>query len=243
MDLGYGAALVTGGGRRIGRAIALGLAREGLAVAVHYHRSAEAAAEAVAEIEGRGGRSVAVPGDLTERGIAERVLAEASAALGTVRVLINNASTFLPSGAGELGTEQLRGEMALHLEAPYRLAIEMARRLPAEECGRIVNLLDWRASHPDPRHFGYSLSKGALLGLTRALAAALGPRITVNGIAPGAILPPAGGGKGSGDYARDLPLAAVGRVEDIVRACVFLVRDADYTTGAVIPVDGGKHLL
>ncbi|MCI0650315.1 MAG: SDR family oxidoreductase [Planctomycetes bacterium] len=237
-------ALITGAGRRIGRALALAFAAEGVGIAVHYRDSRGDAEELAEEIQASGGKAVAIGADLAMPGGAETVFVEASSSLGAIQLLVNNASRFEPAGLDATDRARWEEELALHATAPYILSREVARHLPADSEGRIINILDWRAELPDPRYLAYSAAKGALHALTLALARALAPRITVNGISPGAILPPAGGaGKGSGDYVRDLPLARVGSTDDIVRACLFFARDADYVTGAILPVDGGRHLL
>jgi len=242
MEIEGRVALVTGAAKRIGRALAIRLAEEGMDVAVHFRNSAAEARQVVARIEESGRRAVALQADLDAPG-GEEALIEGAARLGPVRVLINNASRFLPSSAHESQAEDLEREFRLHVTAPFLLSRAFATRISPGESGRIINLLDWRASMPAPDTLPYSLAKSGLLHLTRNLAVAFGPDVTVNGVAPGTILPPAeGGGNHLEEAANRLPLGGPGEVEDVLLACLYLIRDANYTTGSVIPVDGGKHL-
>lgn len=246
MDLRDRTALITGGARRLGRAMAIGLADAGAKVAIHYRSSEDEAGQAVREIEASGGRATAVQGDLARPERAEEILAAAEAELGTVSILINNASIFDPRPFLEMSLADLRENQAIHTESALVLARSLALRLPPDATGAIVNLLDWRSSRPDPAYVPYGLSKSTLHAATAMLARALAPRIRVNGIAPGAILPPPGADGESEARHREIagrtPLARSGSEEEIVRAALFLIRDADYTTGCVLPVDGGRHL-
>lgn len=241
MDLMGKAALVTGGGRRLGREIALALAHAGMSVAVHY-RTSEAEAESVAsEIRAMGRLAVALPLDLRQLDRVPDLIDQATDALGPLSVLVNNASSFEPADIESTDRSRFASEFAVHVEAPYLLSRRFAQRLGPSAQGRIVNLLDWRAILPDANYLGYSVAKGALYSLTRNLALALAPHVQVNAVAPGAILPAEGTAKI--ESAEGLPAARAGAARDVANACLFLVRDADFTTGAVIPVDGGRHLL
>jgi len=241
-ELEGGVALVTGGARRIGAALSRALAARGYAVAVHHRSSPEEAEALSRDIEATGGRSLAFAADLDDVGAAERLFADVTRALGAPTVLVHNASRFERASLDEAEPALVRRELALHVESPLALSRAFAAALPDGAEGRIVALLDWRASLPDPEYLPYTIAKSALLALVRNLAVELGPRVTVNAVAPGAILPPAGGGKGLADLSADLPARRAGTVEDVVEACLFLIERAPYTTGAVIPVDGGRHL-
>ena len=253
MELSGCGALVTGGARRIGGAIATALAQEGARVAIHYRGSQEAAEARVAEIEEAGGTAVAVRGSLDSAAEAEALFASAVEAVGPIHVLVNNASTFRRSDITS-PVDSLVEDWGVHVEAPWALSRALAHQLPESaegqiSEGQILNILDWRATIPDPQYVTYCVAKGGLHALTLTLARALGPRIRVNAVSPGAILPlevsgeSAPSGPNPADALRDLPIPRMGEVDDIVRASLFLIRDADYTTGTVIPVDGGRHLL
>ncbi len=181
-------ALVTGAGKRIGRAIALDLAVQGWAVAVHYHRSRADADAVVAEIERGGGRAAAFCTDL---GREEEVVALVPAVverLGPLTLLVNNASRFERDEVTDATRNSWDTHMEANLRAPFVLSQEFASRLSAEDCGLIVNLLDQRVWNPTPHFVSYTVSKMGLWALTRTLAQALAPRIRVNGIGPGPTL-------------------------------------------------------
>ncbi len=183
------AALVTGAGQRIGREIARSLAGEGWAVAVHYNRSAEAAAKLVAEIEQADGRAIALQADLAQERESAVLVPRAVQALGPLGCLINNAAAF----ELDMIDTATRGSWDLHLEpnlrAPLVLAQAFAAALPAGKGGLVINMLDQRVWNTTPYFLSYTVSKAGLWTLTRTLALALAPRIRVNGIGPGPTLP------------------------------------------------------
>jgi len=132
--------------------------------------------------------------------------------------------------------------MRINLTTPFLLSQAFAAQLPETADGRIVNILDWRALRPGADHFPYTISKAALAAMTRSLAAALAPRITVNGIALGAVLPPADGGGGP-EVIEKVPLGRWSKDEEVQQALVFLLSGPAYITGEIIHVDGGRHLV
>ncbi|MCA8959774.1 MAG: SDR family oxidoreductase [Planctomycetes bacterium] len=240
-------ALVTGGAQRLGRAIAMALAREGVDIAVHYRTSEAEAARTVRDLRTCGVRAEAFRADLALPDESRALAHEVAQSLGPWRILVNNASRFVANGPASLSLDDVRVDAAIHLEAPLILSQALDAQLPDGDHGAIVNLLDHRAVHPDPRYASYSLAKASLGALTSLLAQSLAPRIRVNAISPGAILPPpeldaAAGREHLERVAARTPLERPGTEEDIAAACLFLVRDADFTTGTTIPVDGGKHL-
>lgn len=236
-----GAALVTGGGKRIGRAICLELARAGFDVVIH-HRSSKDAAEAVAE-EARalGRRAAIVQGDLAVEAEVRALIPEAVLAIGgPLAVLVNNASVFEDDRVGALGRESWDAHMDVNLRAPIVLAEAFAEQAPVGSA--IVNLLDQRVLKPDPRFFSYALSRNGLWWATRTLAQALAPRIRVNGVGPGPTLPSIH--QTDEDFAaeaRAVPLQKPGSPEAVAQAVRWLV-DAGLVTGQMIAVDGGQHL-
>jgi NAD(P)-dependent dehydrogenase (short-subunit alcohol dehydrogenase family) len=235
-----GAALITGGARRIGRAIALRLAREGYAVGVHAHGSLAQAQSLCAEIVAQGGRAVAVSADLARLENVERLVPETVAALGPLTLLVNNASAFEADMLGALDGALFDRAFAINLRAPLFLAQSFAAQAPAG--ASIVNLLDQRVLKPTPLFVSYSLSKTALYGATTSLAQALAPRIRVNAVAPGPVLPSPR--QTEADFARQaatLPLGQGVAPEEIAEAVLFLAR-ATSVTGQTIAVDGGQHL-
>jgi NAD(P)-dependent dehydrogenase (short-subunit alcohol dehydrogenase family) len=236
------AALVTGAGKRIGRAIALGLAADGWAVAVHYHESC-AEAEALAEsIVSDGGRAVALRADLAREAETAGLIGRAVAALGPLGCLVNNASVFENDQALTVTRESWDRHLETNLRAPFVLAQEFARQRPDGKDGCIVNLLDERVWNLTPYFFSYTLSKAGLWALTQTLALALAPRIRVNGIGPGPTLPSPR--QSDAQFRRQaglMPLKRGATPEEIADAVKFILA-APAMTGQMIALDGGQHL-
>lgn len=237
-----GAALVTGGARRIGAHLVRVLAERGYAVAIHYRDSAAAAAALAAQIEGAGGKAAPVQADLADPAQLQGLLAAAHAALGPITVLVNNAAVFEHDRASDFTLERWDRQLAVNLRAPVVLAREFARRLPAAADGLIVNLLDERIAAPSRGYFSYTMSKLALAAATELLAAALAPRVRVNGIAPGLSL--ISGGQSEDDFERLVdrtPLGKGSSPDAIARALAYLLQ-VDVVTGQILFVDGGRRL-
>ena len=236
------AALVTGAGKRIGRAIALDLATHGFAVAVHYNGSAEAARDVVAEIVAKGGKAVALQADLGDEAAVERLIPAAVAALGPLGALINNASTFDYDSIASATRAGWDRHLEANLRAPFVLIQQFARQLPETAEGAVVNLLDQRVWNLTPHFVTYTVSKAALWTLTQTLALALAPRIRVNGIGPGPTLPSTH--QTEAQFARqcaDMPLGHGTSPDEIVAAVWFLLQ-ARAMTGQMVALDGGQHL-
>ncbi len=236
------AALVTGAGRRIGRAIALDLAAQGWAVAVHYHRSGRAAAEMVAQIVQAGGQAVALSADLGSEAEVQALLPAAVERLGPLTLLVNNASRFERDGVEDATRESWDTHMEANLRAPFVLSQAFAAHLPPDERGLIVNLLDQRVWNPTPHFLSYTLSKMGLWALTRTLAQALAPRIRVNGIGPGPTL--RNDRQTEEEFSAQwdsTPLRRGTTPEEICAALRFLIA-APAMTGQMIALDGGEHL-
>jgi NAD(P)-dependent dehydrogenase (short-subunit alcohol dehydrogenase family) len=236
------AALVTGGARRLGRAMALALARAGFDVALHYATSAAEAEEAVAEIRALGRRSVALRADLSREAEVTPLIPAAQAAIGPVGVLVNNASTF----ERDEWHDATRASWDLHLEpnlrAPFVLSQAMAAALPRDAEGVIVNLLDQRVWSLTPHFMSYTVSKAGLWALTQTLALALAPRIRVNGIGPGPALPSARQtAQQFENQCRSTPLRRGTSPEEIAAALLAILSFRSMT-GQMIALDGGQHL-
>ena len=237
-------AVVTGGAVRLGRAIALRLASEGANVCIHYGRSAGEAREVVAEMSALGVQAASVQADFgtdpTEA--AARVFAEASTAIGPIDLLTNNAAIFEPSHLDDTTAANWDRHLRINLQAPVWLTREFTRQLPVEHRGSIVNVVDWRGLRPVPGHLAYTVSKAGLVAATRLLAQELGPQISVNAVAPGAILPPPGGDLQAFEQLAELnPLQKTGGPEDIADAVLYLATTR-FVTGEVICVTGGQQL-
>jgi NAD(P)-dependent dehydrogenase (short-subunit alcohol dehydrogenase family) len=236
------AALVTGGARRIGRVIALALARAGYAVAVQARHSRAAADELVAELVAGGGRAAVVQADLADHGSVENLVPSAQAAIGPLTLLVNNAAEFEPDEIGHLDRARFDRHFAVNLRAPVFLSEAFAEQAPAGADASIVNLLDQRIYRPTPRFLSYGLTKSALHAATVTLAQALAPRIRVNAVAPGPTLPSSR--QDAAAFARQTRSVLLGRgpaPEEIAAAVVYLA-SAPSVTGVTIAVDGGQHL-
>ncbi|MEO5365710.1 MAG: SDR family oxidoreductase [Magnetococcus sp. WYHC-3] len=248
---GHGA-LVTGAGQRIGRALAESLAERGVAVAVHYHRSAEAAHSLCRNISQHGGVAVALQQDLGDTAGVPGLLDRAWESLGRpVDILVNSASIFRRGDLVGSPVSEWQTHLDINLTAPMTLMQRFVQRLGSTDQegssrprqGKIVNLLDRRVVRPSAGHLAYSVSKTALWELTRQAALELAPWIQVNGIGPGAILPAAT--ESAEQFAAMVaatPARRPGRVAEIVSALWFFLEN-DYVTGELLCVDGGQHLL
>ena len=232
-------ALVTGAAKRLGRALALGLACQGVQVVVHYNRSLTEAGRVLEEIQAQGGTAWLVQADLSQPQQAETLLEKASAQAGPIDILINNASVFTEQTLWQTSDASLQSNMQIHAYAPLALARSLASQ---DRPGHIINLLDSRVQDYDRQHLPYHLSKRTLLSLTRILALELAPKIAVNGIAPGLILPPEGQDHHYLErLAHTNPLCRYGHPQDIVAAMLFLLRSR-FVSGQIIYVDGGRHM-
>jgi NAD(P)-dependent dehydrogenase (short-subunit alcohol dehydrogenase family) len=239
---GLGVALVTGAARRIGRAIALDLAAAGWDVAVHYHRSGAEAATAVDEAKRLGRRAVALAADLSREDEVGDLIPAAKAALGPVRLLVNNASVFENESLQTMTRTSWDAHIEPNLRAPLVLIQAFARQLPEGVEGHVINLLDQRVWNLTPAFVSYTVSKAGLWTLTQTMALALAPRIRVNGIGPGPALPSARQSAAAfAEQCRSLPLQRGTTPEEICRAVRFIL-DAPSMTGQMIALDGGQHL-
>jgi pteridine reductase len=235
------AALVTGAGRRLGRAIAVALGARGMHVGVHYGSSAAGARETATEIERSGGRAACLQADLTEPDAPAALVDRAVAALGRLDVLVNSAAVMVRTPVGEVTPADWDAMFALNLRAPFFAAQAAAPHL-ARQRGAIVNLADLAAFETWPAYVPHGISKAGVVQMTRALARVLAPDVRVNAVAPGTVLLP---DSWPDDAARRLvettPLRRLGGPEDVTRAIVFLL-ESDYITGETILVDGGRHI-
>jgi NAD(P)-dependent dehydrogenase (short-subunit alcohol dehydrogenase family) len=237
-----GAALVTGGGKRIGKAISLKLAREGYALALHSsERSRADAEETRAEIVASGGMACVITGDLASAQIGE-IVGAAQAQVGPVTALVNNASLFERDSAAPFNAALFDRHMAVNLRAPLLLASALRSALPSGARGVIVNVLDQRVARLNPHYFSYTLSKSALQTATQTLAQSFAPDIRVNAVAPGPVMPNANDGAEAFEgEAAAVPLRAPASAADIADAVAYLV-NARSVTGQTIYVDGGQRL-
>jgi len=233
-------ALVTGAGRRLGRAVALRLAEEGMDVAAHYGSSAREAAEVVGRIEEMGRKAVAVKADLRSIDQIRQLLLEVGNELGKLDVLVNSAANFLPGSLISTTEEIWDAPLATNVKAPFFLAQAAAPMLRRAK-GAIVNFADTGGMLGWPGFIGHSVAKAGMINLTKSLAKALAPDVRVNAIAPGTITMPGDPPEWEQEFVKLAPLGKTGRPSDIADAVVYLAT-ADFLTGHTLVLDGGRTL-
>jgi pteridine reductase len=238
-------ALITGGAKRLGAAIARRLHAAGASVLIHYRDSEAAAAKLEAELNGVRPRSAAkVKAELLAP-IAPRALVSAALdAFGRLDLLVNNASTFFPVALGEIEPSHWEELVGSNVRAPLFISQQAAPELAKRE-GAIVNVVDIHAERPLKGYPVYSIAKAGLAALTRSLALELAPRVRVNGVSPGAIAWPDDGQFDPAERGRILattPLGRVGSPQDVAQAVHFLAT-APYVTGQIIAIDGGRSIF
>jgi pteridine reductase len=241
MELRGKVGLVTGGGRRVGRALALALADRGVTVAVHYNESEKGAREVNASIAKRGGRAQTFGADLTEPTAPAALIQQVVADLGSLDVLVNSAAVMIRTPFGEVDVHAWDRIFALNLRAPFFLSQAAAPHLRRAR-GAIVNIADLAAFETWPGYVPHGLTKSGIVHMTKSLAQVLAPEVRVNAVAPGTVLLPDGWTDADRDRLdKTTPLKRQGSPDDVASAMLFLL-DADYITGETIIVDGGRHV-
>ena len=232
-------ALVTGAGKRLGRAIAEALAARGASLVLHCRTSGEEAEGLVRALAASGTRAMVLRADLSDPPAAAALVERAAREAGPLDILVNNASVFGEETLEQLSAESVRRNVDVNALSPFYAARAFARQ---GRPGVMVNLLDTMIRDYDRKHLPYHLSKRMLFTLTRDMAVEYAPRVRVNAVAPGLVLPPEGADE---SYLRALehtnPLHTHGAAEDVARAVLFLV-ESPFVTGQVVYVDGGRHL-
>jgi pteridine reductase len=232
--------LVTGAGRRLGRAIAVALGSRGMRVAVHYHGAEQGSLETASEIRESGGEAFTLRADLRDVGAPKRLVTEAVERLGTLDVLVNSAAVMIRTPLEDV-TEAAWDEIfALNLRAPFFCSQAAAAFM--KEGGVIINIADLAAFEAWPGYIPHGASKAGVVHITRALAKRLAPRVRVNAVAPGAVLLPDDWSAADAErLVRTTPLERLGSPEDVTKAVLYLI-DARYVTGQTIIVDGGRNV-
>jgi pteridine reductase len=234
-------ALVTGAAKRLGRAVALRLAKEGADVAVHHGHSQFEANEVVSEIQHLGRRAIALHAELTDVSAIEKLIADVVSYFGRLDILINSAATFLETKFGATTEQSWDTSLATNLKAPFFCSQAAAPHLTKSGRGVIINFADlgglmgWREFLP------HSVSKAGLIMMTRILAKELAPNIRVNAIVPGTITMPGDPPVWESNYIANAPLKRTGRPDEVGDAVVYLIA-AEFVTGHVLVLDGGRSL-
>jgi len=232
--------LVTGSARRIGKILALAVAKAGGDVIIHHNNSLEEAEETKQEIVSLGQKATIIQADFSDTQSTDEFIKEVFSSQ-KLDGLVNNASVFSNLSWADTQVTQWNNHLAINLTAPFLLSQAFGKNLSNKIDGRIVNILDWRALQPSADHLPYTISKAGLAALTKSLAAALAPNITVNGIAFGAVLPPSDGGSIE-NLLSLVPLPRWAEITEVEETLLFLLTGPKYITGEIIHLDGGRHL-
>ena len=231
-------ALITGGARRIGKAIAIHLAENGFDIALHYNTSKAEAEEVSKEIKSKGQNCVLFQCDLSKIDSVLNLIDKVKQSFSSLSLLVNNASIFEKKSLIETDLDFFENHFNINFKAPFFLSQNFAKNFKA---GHIINLLDTNITRDRTKYFIYNLTKKMLSEFTKMAAAELAPDIRVNAIAPSAILPPSNGEKEYLDHSQSIPLKRWGNLSEILQSIDFLLKN-EYVTGQCIFVDGGEHL-
>lgn len=232
--------LITGAARRLGKAISIAAAQQGANIILHYHTSEKDVEDTAELIRGLGRKAWTVQSDLSDLSSVQRIF-DTVLSFTSVSCLINNASIFKNVRFIDTSLQDWEEHMLVNLTAPFLLTQQFASTYNLVETGKVVNMLDWRALRPGRDHFPYTISKAGLAALTRSSALALAPRICVNAVALGAILPPENEPENEA-VLKFVPLKRWATLEELTRTVLFLLDGPDYITGEIIHLDGGRHL-
>lgn len=231
--------MITGAARRVGKIFALACARAGADVVIHHGHSEEEAEKVRDEITSLGRRAWVFKADLNDPSQAKGLIPRINEST-PLHGLVNSAAIFESLSLENTSMEDWQEHLAINLTAPFLLSQAFARQAP--DGGRIVNILDWRALRPAADHFPYTVSKAALASMTRSLAVALAPKVIVNGLALGAILPPSDG-RAAPEITKSIPAGRWAEKQEVEQALLFLLTCPTYITGEIVHLDGGRHLV
>ena len=237
-------ALITGAAHRVGKAIALGLAQEGMKIALHYNKSGERASQTLEEIKACGVEAPSIQGDFVDVAQIEDVVKKCHERFEQIDVLINNAALYFKTPLGGTLESDWDDLISINLKAPFFCAQCVSELMKLQQSGKIINITDVAAISPWPEFIPYSASKAGLIALTKGLAKALAPNIQVNAIASGTILMSEDATeKYMNEIKNSTLLKRIGTPEDIVNTVLFLLKGSDFVTGEVVVVDGGRLLV
>ncbi len=241
MELTQRVALVTGGARRLGRTIALQLARRGARVVISYRTSAQDARATLNALQRAGADAIAVRADLSRSADVKRLISQIATRFGRLDVLVNSAANFDRTPFDTLSERDWDHALDANLKGPFLCALYASRLMRRHGGGKIINLADWAGVRPYRDYLPYCVSKAGVIALTKALAKELAPTIQVSAIAPGPMLPPATmSAQERSRIAQRVPLKRWGSSEDIANTVLFLIEGTDFITGSTIFVDGGQ---
>lgn len=248
MELKGKTVLITGAARRIGREIALTLARQGASIVIHYRDSRKEALSLQKEIQGLGAKAFLVSADFSSgQDVSSTVavfLEEVYAKCRRVDVLVNNASVFYPTPLEKISEKNWDEFMTVNLKIPFFLSSAVGLMMRKQKSGKIINIVDWTGKRPLADYLPYCISKAGLIAATKGLAKALAPHVQVAGIAPGPMLPAEGMSKAHQKKAAEKSLLKrYGSAQDIARTVQFLIEGSDFITGSIISVEGGASLV
>ena len=232
--------MITGGARRLGKIMALAAAACGADVILHHAHSPIDVEDTARQIRALGRKAYILDADLSDAAAAQQLI-QSAFTLAPITALINNAAIFKPVGFFDTSLSDWNDHLQINLTAPFLLSQSFAQKFQFEEPGRIINIVDWRALRPGKDHFPYTISKAALVSMTQSMALSLAPRIVVNAIALGAILPPEGQDFSPG-LIKNVPMQRWANLEELEELIVWLLSAPAYLTGEVIHLDGGRHL-
>lgn len=235
-------AVVTGGAKRVGRAIALELAKKGTHLLLHYHTSLDEAQKTAAQIRAYGVRCELIQADLSQTRDIEKMTQMIQEKNMSVDILVNSASLFYKTPFASVQESDWDRLMDTNLKGPFLLSKQIGIRMAQTNGGKIINIADWSGFRPYRDYAPYCVSKGGLITLTKALARDLAPKVIANAIAPGPVLPPPDFTKEeTKQIAKKTLLGRIGTPEDIAHAVVFLLEN-DFINGTVLVVDGGRSI-
>jgi len=233
--------LITGAARRIGKILSLSAAEAGANVIVHHAHSPQEADLLAVDLQKKGVQACVFQADFQNPESVESFAQQVFSSM-PVDILVNSAAIFAPISLEQTSLVDWQQHLNVNLTAPFLLSQAFARYLPPEKSGKIINILDWRSLRPGKDHFPYTISKAALVSLTSSLAVALAPRITVNGLALGAMLPPSDGAA-TDSLLASVPANRWAKIVELEQAFQFLAGGPEYITGEIIHLDGGRHLV
>lgn len=232
---------ISGSARRIGKEVALACATAGASIVIHHGNSDDEAEDTAQQIMNLGREAMIIKANFAQPDAAIDIISDQLTDIDNLFGLINNASLFEPINFSQTNYLQWQTHMDINLTMPFLLSQFFVKKLAGRN-GRIINMLDWRALRPGRDHFPYTITKSALASMTKALALALSPTICVNGLALGAILPPADGGD-SEKIIQPVPMGRWAQMREVTDTILFLLTGPEYITGEIIHLDGGRNLV